>query len=88
MLPWMDKKNVITSVISARKGKVPVEVKAEQEMGEGIDADLKVAAEDFLSAVQQKSVVDLAKAFKAAFQILESMPHEENEEMEEMSDEE
>jgi hypothetical protein len=57
-------------------------------MGEGIDADLKVVAEDVLSAIQQKSVVDLAKALKAAFEILEAAPHEEaGEEMEEMSDE-
>lgn len=80
MLPFLDKKKAV-SVLLARRGKSPdIEVANETEVGDSdIDPGLKEAAEDILRAIQTKSVIDLAKALKAAFTVADSMPHEEGE---------
>ena len=47
-------------------------------------AELTEAMKDLISAMDRKSAMDMAKAFKAAFEICESYPHEEyGEEIEE-----
>lgn len=77
-LPFLDTKKAV-SVIMARRGKSDVEVTPEIEApGQEMDAGLKEAAADVLGAIERKSVIDLAKALYACFQIAESMPHEEN----------
>lgn len=43
------------------------------------DAGLVSAAEDMISAMHMKDAKALADAMKAAFEIMESMPHEEGE---------
>jgi alcohol dehydrogenase YqhD (iron-dependent ADH family) len=78
MLPFLNSKKIV-SVIAARKGKPGVEVSPEVEgPGEGIDAGLKEAATDLLSAIERKSVIDLAKALQAAFEICGDMPEDES----------
>jgi len=83
MLPFLAPRKM-TSVIIARRGKNPdVEVNPEVEApGSNMNPALKMAAEDFLRAVDTRSPIDLAKAFKDAFMALETEPHEENAEME------
>lgn len=71
MLPFLDKKR-ISSVIIAQRGKDNVEVSPEVESGEGVDEGLKQAAEDVLRAINSNSVVDLAHALKAAYEMCAS----------------
>jgi len=55
----------------------PVEVK-HREPDEEADYDmLESAAEDLISAVHAKNVKSVSAALRAAFEILESQPHEE-----------
>ncbi len=80
MLPFLQPKRAV-SVIVSKRGKTPdVEVNPEVEApGSDLDPGLKEAMEDFLRAYEQKSPIDMAKAFQAAFDCCESYPHEENE---------
>lgn len=80
MLPFLDSKKIV-SVISARRGKSPdIEVNSEMEApGQEIDPSLKSAAEDVLRAIDTKSVIDLAKALKSAFDVCDAEPQEEGE---------
>ena len=78
MLPFLDK-NRAAGVIMERIGKRSLEAKSEQESGNGMNPDMKEAAEDVMRAMQEKSVIDLAYALHAFFMICESLPHEENE---------
>ncbi len=72
MLPFLDSKKIV-SVIAARKGKSDMEVKPEVEaVGGEIDPGLKSAAEDIMRAIESKSVIDLASAIKAAFEVCDS----------------
>jgi len=82
MLPMFEPKKVV-SVISARRGKPDVEVSAEVEApGSEIDPGLKEAAEDMLRAFQDKSVLGMAMALKAAFECCDAAPHVEGEHIE------
>lgn len=78
MLPFLEPKKIV-SVISSRRGKNPdIEVNAEVEApGQEMDAGLKAAAEDLLRALDTRSAIDLAKAFRAAFEICDAYPHQE-----------
>lgn len=76
-LPFFDHKKTV-SIIIAQRGKPSVEVTPEVEMGDDkVDPGLKSAAEDVLSAIQSKSVVDLAKALRAAWEVCENYEPEE-----------
>lgn len=79
MLPFLDKKKTVSAVI-ARRGKPALEVKSEVSApdSEG-DPALESAAEDILRAIEEKSVLGLAQALKAAFQICDAEPHHEGE---------
>jgi len=69
MLPFLKDPKKIVSVISARKGKADVKVNPEVEAPGGeMHPGLKAAAEDFLRGIESKSPIDIAKAFKAAFE--------------------
>lgn len=72
-LPFLDRKKM-SSVISSRRGKSPdIEVNPEVEApGSEMDPGLKSAAEDLLRAIESKSVIDLAKALKAAIEMCSS----------------
>jgi hypothetical protein len=77
MLPFLEPKK-ITSVIIARHGKPDLETHSEEESPDSdLDPGMKMAAEDVMRAFESKSVIDLAKALHSAFQIFDSMPHEE-----------
>jgi len=77
-----DKKKAV-SVIIAKMGKPGhQEMAPEHEMDES-DGMLKSIAEDLIAGVESKSAHEVAMALKAAFEHLESMPHEEVEHEEE-----
>ena len=75
MLPFLDKKKMVAS-IAQRRGK-SVEVADEVKPGGSQGNALESAAHDIMMSIEGKSPMDLAKALKAAFMILESEPHEE-----------
>ena len=71
MLPFMKKKEGSVSL--------PAEP-IRREHDEGAEYDmLESAAEDLISAVHSKDVKGVCSALKAAFEMMESEPHEENE---------
>jgi hypothetical protein len=77
MLPFLDKKKTVSAVI-ARRGKPALEVKSEIMAPEsGGNPALESAAEDILRAIEEKSVLGLAQALKAAYEICESEPGDE-----------
>jgi hypothetical protein len=80
MLPFLQGRK-ISSIIAERRGKPPgIEVAPETEApGQEMDGPLKTAAEDLLRAIDSKSVLDIAKALKAAFEHLDAEPHVEGE---------
>lgn len=79
MLPMFDHKKIV-SVIAARKGKPDVEINTEVEApGSDMDPGLKAAAEDMLRAFESRSVMDMAKALKAAYECCEASPADDQE---------
>ena len=83
MLPFLEPKKAV-SVIIARHDKPGLEVNPEVESpGREISDDLKSCAEDLLRAVDDRSIIDIAKALQCACEICSMMPHEDNEEEEE-----
>lgn len=68
----------------SRRGKGPdVEVASEVEAPDSqMDPALKEAAADILRAIETKSVMDLAKAIKAAYEICDSSQEEQEPQME------
>lgn len=70
-LPFLDPKKIAMSVVATKMKKSGgVQVKPEVEAPDSdMDPGLKAAAEDILKAVQDKSVMDLAKAIKAAIEV-------------------
>ncbi len=79
MLPFLGNKDVASGIIAKRVGKPSVEVADEEHApGQGKDSyNLEECMKSFLGAVERKSAIDMAKEFKAAFEALESEPHEE-----------
>lgn len=80
MLPFLNPRKTV-SVIVAKRGKPPgTEVAPEVEAPDHeLDGSLKSAMEEFLQAVDSRSVIDMASAFKKAFEACEAEPHEEAE---------
>lgn len=85
MLPFLEPRK-ITSIIIARHGKSDLEGNPELEAPdgssseeEGLDPDFKEAAADVMRAFENRSVIDLARALKAAFELFDSGPHSEDE---------
>lgn len=74
MLPFLKPKKISSVIIASRKKDGTV--MPEHEEGEN-DAGLMAAAEDLISAVHSKDSSAVASALKAAFEIMEEMPHEE-----------
>lgn len=73
MLPIHDKKRMMSFLGERRLGKGDTEVASEVLAPESeIDPALREAATDILSAIQNKSVIDLANAIKAAFEVCSS----------------
>lgn len=74
-LPFLKAKPVAGLIISHRKadgGKV------EEDSAENEDAGITSCAEDLIRAIHAKDAKSVAAAMRAAFQIMESEPHEEN----------
>lgn len=72
-----DNKKTVSLIMSRRKGS-ETQVKDEKEApGSEIDPGLKAVAEDILRAIDQKSVIDLAKALKQAHEVCDQYEHEE-----------
>lgn len=72
-LPFLDPKKIAMSVVATKLKKRDLEVKPEVEAPESeMDPALKEAAEDLMRAINDKSVMDVAKALKAAYMVCES----------------
>jgi hypothetical protein len=85
MLPFLEPRKM-TSIIIARHGKRDLEGYPEMPAPDGssseedrLDPDFKEAAADVMRAFESRSVIDLARALHAAFQLFDSSPHEEGE---------
>lgn len=80
MLPFLNAKK-ISSIVIAKRGQLAHEVSPEVEAPsqEGMNADLKMAAEDLLRAVDHKSVLGVCSALQAAFAACDQDEDEENE---------
>lgn len=76
MLPFLEPKKM-SSMVIARHGKSDLEANPEIDHDDSIDSDMKEAAADVMRAFESRSVIDLAKALHACFEIYDSMPHEE-----------
>ncbi len=75
MLPFLKSKNVAGVIISQRKPDGGME-----EMGPGDpapDAGMEACAEDIMRAIASKDAKAFAVALRAAFEMMESEPHEE-----------
>lgn len=78
MLPFLEPKRITSSII-ARRGKPDLESSPEVEApGQEVHPALKSAAEDILSAIEHKSVIDLAKAIQSAYDVCESYEDEDS----------
>lgn len=71
LLPFLKNKHKDVGVIVQHRAPDSPEQAAESDSG------LHAAAQDMLSAISSGDAARLAQAVKAAFQILESQPHEE-----------
>jgi len=73
MLPFLAPKKQAGVIMAKRVGEKtePMHEEGEHEPG------LMAAAEDLISAVHAKDAKAVADAFKAAFEVCESYPHEE-----------
>lgn len=72
MLPFLDKKRMSASIISARKGRQDAEVHSEIEAPGEAPSYYKQCAEDILAAVEHKSPIALAKALEELAEKIES----------------
>lgn len=78
MLPFLDRKKMVTTLMSRRGGSFEAANEMEAP-GHEMHPDLKAVAEDVMQAIQNKSVLDLAKALKHAFEVCDAEPHAEGE---------
>lgn len=69
-LPFLPNKRIQSMLVVHKKSGQPIEVSGEEH-------PLSSAADDLIQAVHNKNVDATAKALEAAFQICDSMPHEE-----------
>jgi len=80
MLPWQKNKDKSQAGISI-KYRQPDESKAQNE--DSPAAAMEAAAQNILSAIEQKDYKHLALALQNAFEIADSQPHEEGPHMNE-----
>lgn len=84
MLPFLDDhKKSVAGIMAKRNGKTEERAAEREAPGSEVHPALKDAADRILSAIEAKSPIDLAKAFKDAFDALEREPHKEAEHTEE-----
>lgn len=75
----MKKKNAQTGVIVQDLS--PKSPNPEENQEDSSNEDLEICAMDIMSAIAKRDVKALASALQAAFEIMESKPHDENEEI-------
>ena len=85
MLPFLKPKAVAGLIISHRK---PDGSKEESHTEGNENEALEACAEDLIRAIHAKDAKSAAAAFKAAFEVCESYPHEEAEHSESEDSEE
>lgn len=78
MLPFLRRKQTAALIISHRKNGGIQESSEPENKEEDVDS-LKEVASEMLAALEAKSASRLAECLKAAFEILESEEHEEEE---------
>lgn len=78
MLPFLKKKNETGISGVMIKHRTPDE-KPEETTEDDKDAAIHACAQDLIDAVHAQDVKGAAEAIRSAFEILESMPHEEAE---------
>lgn len=71
MLPFLKPRQMTAIVIAKQKPEGSIE-----DQGDPLEG-LNVAASDLIKALGAKDAVAVAQALKAAFEICDSMPHEE-----------
>lgn len=77
MLPFLHSKiKGNGAMIASAPGKADLEMKSEDNPNSEMQ-ELEFMAEDILRAIESKSPIELAKALKQLFEVLESMPHSE-----------
>lgn len=86
MLPFLDKKKIV-SVIASRRGKKPdIEVNSEMSApNSDMPSELKDVSHDLLAAIEAKSPIDIAKALQKAFKCCDKEPHKEGPHVEDAS---
>lgn len=79
MLPYLaSKMSKGGAMIASSPSKSDLEVKSEDNQGDS-SKDLEIMAEDILRAIEAKSPIELARAFKMFMDVCESMPDEDDE---------
>ncbi len=66
MLPFLRKPKASGLIVEQRKSDIPSE-----------PSEMDAAAADLLSAIESKDIKGIAAALQAAFELAESMPHDE-----------
>lgn len=75
MLPFLQKKDIVSGVISRRpKHQSEIFEQPDSEQGE---PDLVMHAQALIDAIHNNSALEVAEAFKACFEACEEAPHEE-----------
>jgi hypothetical protein len=84
LLPFLKPKNqgVAGLVVKMRKPDEKAEGGEISEESDDKDAAIHACAQDLIKAVHSHDVKGAAEAIRSAFEILESMPHEEGEHVE------
>lgn len=77
MLPFLKKnqKSVAGLIVHNR---TPDEKQPDENTSESGDERIEACAQDLITAIHAHNVKDAAAAMRAAFEIMESEPHEEN----------
>lgn len=70
MLPFLKNKRIQTMMVAHKREGEPMDLPTEEH-------PLASAAEDLIHAVHSKNIEAVAQALEAAFQIFDSLPHEE-----------
>jgi hypothetical protein len=75
MLPFLKPKRVAGVIIEKRKADQSPQVEPEDAADQGLDA----CSEELIRAMHAKDAKGVSAALRAAFEVLESQPHEEAE---------
>lgn len=85
MLPFLKKKDTPGAAGVIIKRRQPDEKPEGEDSQDDKDAAIHAASQDLISAIQSNDVKGVSEAIRSAFEILDSMPHEEGEHVEKHS---